>query len=159
KLGGASSLTLLRSTVSGNGAGQGGGIAVTFGSKLRAEDSTISGNMASQEGGGIYLEQAPGLGTGARARLTRVTIAANSAAVGGGFYMFGGIARLQASILADNSAPQAPDCRAAANDIGQGRLGSGGSNLIEDPSQCTFRRVNPLDVTGVDPMLGPLQDN
>jgi hypothetical protein len=145
----ASEATVRRSTISGNGDG---GVMVRLkGGRVVIEDSTVSGNMAA-DGAGIAVHPRSFLS------VTRSTIANNSAsASGGGIAVFPSTSRparvrLQSSILADNTAPIGPDCAS------ERRVGSRGFNLIESLDACPLS-PRGTDVTGQDPLLGPLQDN
>jgi hypothetical protein len=77
-------LTLVRSTVAGNGAsgglGIGGGID-SFGISVTLINSTIAANTSSRDGGGLF--------TASPASLTNVTLAANTAFAGSGFSVSG----------------------------------------------------------------------
>lgn len=146
---GPSSATLVRSTVSGNAGMQGGGISAAN-ARLVLESSTVSGNTAST-GGGV---QGGGLVRGV-VRIRNSTIAGNTAiGSGGGLRMVGGRAIVGATILAQNSAPTGPDCY-----VPEGPMASRGFNLLGDPSDCDVRGRTSLDLNGVDPLLGPLQNN
>ncbi len=170
---------LINSTVSGNGAdgdcqvatgtadsNLGGGIALVSDSSLEVVNSTISGNFAPVAGGGILLAVFPTtsmikLGTVANpgVRLFNATIAENeSDETGGGvaaivIQPLGATAAFFSAsntIIADNSAPSGPDCSADFTSLGY--------NLIGDVNGCNgFTGTG--DQTGVDPQLGPLQDN
>lgn len=157
--------TLTDSTVTDNhatGAGDsGGGIgASTNAGRMTLVNDTISGNTAAGNGGGIGF----GSGAGNQLTLENVTIADNEAdsdSMGGG--NGGGIARegsapamtLHDTIIADNSGGGAPDCVGFASGGTITRSG----NLIGDVSGCGYPIPGPGDLTGVDPLLGPLQDN
>jgi hypothetical protein len=118
---------------------------------LILEASTVSGNSAAVAGGGIV---GGGLNR-SRILVRNSTIASNSASsTGGGISMTGGRARLDSTILAGNTAPDGPDCSVPVNPVM-----SRGYNPIEDPSGCDVIGRTDLDLTGVDPLLGPLQDN
>jgi len=166
------------STISGNTAGtgagnEGGGILLStngFNSHLTLNRATVSNNHADGNGGGLSL-----YGT---ASLTNVTIAENSSGVrGGGLGAYdqatvnlsnvtiagnsandfaGGIQSHQSAtinmkntIIADGVG-NLPDCSANIN--------SEGYNLIEnfDPLNCIVSGDTGTNITGSDPMLGPL---
>jgi hypothetical protein len=157
--------TLTDSTVTGNvatGAGDsGGGIAAGTGAgQMTLINDTISGNSATGDGGGIVF----GNGAGSHLTLENVTIADNHAdsdGIGGG--NGGGVARvgfapamtLHDTIIAGNSGGGAPDCVGFASGGTITRSG----NLIGDPSGCAYPMPGPGDITGVAPLLGPLEDN
>ena len=138
-------VTVTRSTISGNGFW---GIIIDAGGvSLRVDDSTISGNgMAGIEAGGFEGRL--------KVRVRRSTIAGN----GGGIVAdasapqtFVGV-RLESSIVANSTA--GPDL------IGlDARLLSRGFNLIEAVDPGTPLRAKSSDILGVDPALGPLQNN
>jgi hypothetical protein len=141
--------TLTNSTVSdnlasydgGNVASVGGGLYNDFGT-LTLTNSTVSGNAASGAGGGLFNQ-----GT---ATLSNSTIRDNAATNGGGLYNEYGTAMLSNSIIASHSA--GGDCR---NYTYPG-IHSDGYNLDSDQS-CLLSAST--DRPGVDPLLGPLQDN
>lgn len=146
-------VTLTRSTVSGNGANNGAGIYNTNGS-VTLDTSTISGNVASNIGGGYY-----GFADLSTTSLSASasTIASNTAATGGGVAVSAGVgastANLDNTIVGDNSASAGPDIFSSS-----GVISSGGYNLIENTSGGTFVSL-PTDITGVDPGLLPLANN
>ena len=139
-------LTLTNSTVSGNAASGGGGIA-SLGT-LTLTNSTVSGNAVSGGGGGVYVYS----GT---ANLSFSTLTGNQAtSAGGGIYIDSGTGTVQLKgvILAGNtSGGSGPEC--------SGSLTSQGYNLIKDDAGCTVEQPQSTDITGQDPLLGPLADN
>lgn len=158
-------LTLTNSTVSYNSAngsgfvmGNGGGIYNVNGA-LTVANSTISQNMANGSGdvsglGGGVLNVA--LNAGSTATLINVTLAHNSAAVGGGAignleFSDDGETFLQNSLIAGNTAASDPSCYNF-----QATLTSHGNNL-EDQNGCQLSQ--PTDLVNTDPLLGILGDN
>ena len=140
-------LTLIRSTVSGNRALDRGGGILSDGrsAKLTLKNSTVSGNTADV-GGGIHS-------TGALS-LANSTIVKNHSETGGGVYQDGPTASLINTIIAGNVASNGADC--------SGDFASLGHNLVGDGLACEFRAATGDQVGfqfGVDPQLGPLQDN
>jgi len=132
---------ILASTISNNASfAVGGGVQVSSPGSLLISRSTISGNSAARGGG---------IAAGGKVWLSNSTVVANGATeMGGG--TFGSDVTLESSILADNTAPLGPD-RTFSIIVKR-------SGLIENPGDCTITAgVTPI--TGVDPMLGPLQDN
>ncbi len=129
----------------------GSGLAVTGGDALLI-NTTVSGNSGSGGAIGIgYVEDAAVL------RLVSSTVADNAS---GGIYVAGddipGERRVEVknTIIAGNVGPDgATDC--------DGVLHSHGFNLIGDPMGCTIEQVadGTADIYGIDPGLGPLQDN
>jgi predicted outer membrane repeat protein len=135
-------LTITSSTVSGNTAGGFGGGISNFDS-LTITNSTITGNTAMLTfGGGIF--------DSGILKITHSTITGNTAgSLGGGIYA-GTAVSLKGSIVANNTATSgnAPDI--------SGQV-SGTFNLIENTTGATISGSN--NITGVDPLLGPLADN
>jgi hypothetical protein len=151
-VGASSKATIRGSTISGNTAVEvvgspplGGGIFVD-GKALSSLDSTISGNLAegsTSHGGGIDS-------LSATVTLNNVTIADNTASIGGGIDTHVGKSfKSSNSIIADNTGTTlAPDC--------DGNLDSAGYNLIFDAIGCSISGKASTDVTGQDPLLQPL---
>jgi len=167
-------LTISNSTLSGNTAGDGGGGLTAEGTSTLI-DSTVSGNTATF-GGGLSSEgtlilinttvsnniAAGSLGGGGiynviSLTVTNSTITGNDAAIeGGGIYnLFTATAELVNTIVAGNTAPASPNCRATFTSLGY--------NLIGDDTGCDYvATIGDLVGTAdnpVDPLLGPLQNN
>jgi hypothetical protein len=137
-------LMLINSTVSGNSASSGGGGLVnSYRGTLTLINSTVSGNstIAGSPGGGLQND-----GT---ATLTHSTVSGNSALSGGGLHNTGRLT-LTNSLIANH--PQGKDCAISS----PGSITSRGYNLDSDGS-CQL--TTATDQPGVDPLLGPLQDN
>ena len=147
--------TISKSAITGNtavdsdGAGPrrayGGGVASPYMSGVRIVNSTVSGNAAvgaDSQGGGIF----------GNVEVEASTVTSNSAEVGGGIYAYHaqepGPITIRNSILTGNSAPTGPDCAGET-------LASLGHNIIGTPCGA----VEPTDLVGLDPRLGPLADN
>lgn len=173
-------LTVTQSRIDGNEATGGGGIFVSF-LPVTVEDSEISGNHVSGGGGGIYSSgtlvvvnstlsgnSAGGDGGGLYVvesndnHLYNVTIAGNTAGAAGGESGDGGGVRALGGVSASNTivggnndnssgGDQHPDC--------SGTLSSGGYNLIANVAGCTIGGDISGNQLGVDPLLGPLQNN
>jgi CSLREA domain-containing protein len=161
-----STTNVISSTVSGNSVPNGlaGGLenfasaAITGLAIMNVTNSTISGNTA--------LNSAGGINTGATATTTYLyaTIASNTATnnIGGIFQDTTGVTNLRSSIIADNSSA------GASQDI-SGTITSQDYNHVENTSGGVFfARLGkneisflpaPNDVTGSDPLLGPLANN
>lgn len=106
---------------------------------LNVVNSTFSGNSANGSGGGISNS---GILT-----LINSTISNNSASYGGGIFN-NGLVRAKNTIIANNTASVAgPDFF--------GEINSEGHNLILDTAGITGG-LDPSDITGEDPLLGPL---
>ena len=160
-------VNIIQSTLSGNLAASGGGIYselfIHNNAALTLTNSTLSGNSASRDGGGLYA-------VGGQINLYNATIANNHVAVplgtfyggmGGGVYITGtAIVAAQNTLLADNThryqilPPEPDDCFASVTS-----LRSLGYNLIETPDNCLISGTTSGNITGQDPMLGPLQNN
>ena len=155
-------LLIAESTISGNSARYGGGLYA--GRDTTVVNSTISGNTANLTGGGIQLQgvltmvnstvsgnraelDGGGLNNAGTATVINSTFSGNSATEGGGIFndlLFK--AELTNTIVANSESGN--DCF--------GRVDSLGHNLDSDGS-CAFSEEG--DLSGVDPMLGPLEDN
>ncbi|MEO8353688.1 MAG: choice-of-anchor Q domain-containing protein, partial [Chthoniobacteraceae bacterium] len=148
--GAGGTITLTNSTVSTNIAtGLGGGIS-SEGGGLVITNSTISANQSSSTGGGgIYILD----GT---ADISNSTIAANVGNAGGtgGLEQAGGSVTLVSTLIADNLSGAAP------SDIfrGSGTLNAS-SSLIELLPVGAINGTDAQNQSGVDPVLGPLQNN
>ena len=162
-------IDMQQTTVSRNTAQTGGGIYselfIHNNAVATLTNSTLSGNSASQDGAGIYAD-------GGQINLLNATITGNQIVVppgttytglGGGVYIrpfdplkLTPTATASNTLLAKNThsyQPQPPvpdDCF--------GVLTSLGFNLIEQINNCNV--TNTLgNITGQDPLLGPLQNN
>lgn len=147
-------LKLSGSTISGNGAPDLGGGVYNQGGTIEATNSTISDNRAPEGGGGIA-----NIGVGI-VSLNNVTLVENrsrnqgkGAGIFNGDYAEGNRVRLRNTIVANNrdDSLQPSDCA--------GQLSSYGYNLIESVTGCTVGNIATGNLIGVDPQLGPLQDN
>ena len=139
-------LILINSTVFGNSASGSGGGLYNRGT-LTIINSTVSGNSGGSFGGGIRSTQ------GSKLTLINSTVFGNSSREGGGIFTLSAEVELNlnSSIVANNSATT------SGSDI-EGVVASGDYNLIKDLSGI-FGLTGTHNVTGVDPMLGPLQYN
>jgi predicted outer membrane repeat protein len=117
---------------------------------LDAVNCTFSGNSAPS-GGAIHVTS--GDGATVTVRLAACTVASNVATVRGGGIEAVGPTVIEAGhlVLGDNSAPESPDCF--------GPLTSMGYVLLEDGTGCVLAGDLTGTRVGVDPLLGPLQDN
>lgn len=144
-------LDLVASTVTANSAGgHGGGIhfanATLSPGTPRLLNSTVSGNAAST-GGGVFV--ADGTVT---AQLT--TVADNLALAGGGVGTASdAVLHVDQALIAGNTASTGPDCDGSVSFAG------GQGSLIGDAADCDLRWADADDVIGIDPLLGPLEDN
>jgi predicted outer membrane repeat protein len=142
------SLTVVNSTISGNSAGSGGGIANYTGA-LEITNSTISSNSASYDGGGIYSEGS--VLYGAPLEIANSTISGNSAGSGGGIYNDQQSSlEIYCTIL---------NAGASGENIfnNGGTVTSDGYNVSSDDGSGFL--TGPGDQINTDPLLGPLQDN
>jgi len=171
---------VVESTISQNSAGMhGGGICNEQDMGIRA--SAIINNVAGGDGGGIQdggtsnvinstiaQNRARGAGGGmndaggATVKAYNVTVAGNVAGSGGGTALLFGTWDFQNSIIANNTAPAAPDVRNVGDPGSPGALAvqiSVGNNLIgktEGAGPGSFIAGDKVDLVS---KLGPLQDN
>jgi len=144
-------LTVTGSTFQGDqAAGSGGAIEVSLSSNQSSAtvpitNSTFEGNTAATAGGAVSLDN-PNGGSAAMT-LRNDTLAQNSAPTGGGVNSDPGLT-LIASIV---SASTGPNC--------SGAIGDGGSNLTFAGGAGSSCPTGGTDVSGQDPLLGPLQAN
>jgi CSLREA domain-containing protein len=149
-----SSMTITESTIAGNHVlasrfdSTGGGM-LNQGS-VTVVNSTISGNIADGIGGGLAS-----YGT---TSLNNVTIAQNRAdpapyVIGGGLFVGNGTVTAKNTLIGGNTdtSGQAPDCAFGFT--------SQGYNLVQNPVNCMISGDPTGNLLGVDPRLGPLQDN
>jgi hypothetical protein len=165
-------VTITNSTISGNKAGnsapgsagfsgKGGGIYINSGVTVTLTNSTLSGNSTGnvttggvRQGGGIYNNSGTlTLNSCTVVNNTAGTVGASSS--GGGIWGFagGGAAanNLRNTIVANNNAFTNPDL--------EGNFTSQDYNLIRTPGTATIGGTTTHNVTGVDPLLTPLQNN
>jgi predicted outer membrane repeat protein len=154
-------------TFSGNSAtGAGGGIFVE--GKVTVSSCTFSSNSASV--GGAVLNSAS-------LTLTSCTVWDNSAGIGGGIYNDGGTMTLTNCTISGNSASSYggggifepnPDFTTLANTIVAGNTASTGPDVLGTVISQGYNLIgNPdggsgfvaTDLLGLNPLLGPLQDN
>jgi hypothetical protein len=129
--------TISNNTIVGGFSGSG----IDAGGTTTLNNTTVSGNSGGSSQGGIYSF----VGT---VNLNNSTISGNEAS---GIFNQAGTFNLQNTILANNGGQ---DC---FNDLNyNGTITSLGHNLIKTPGNCV---LTGNDLSGVDPMLGPLQDN
>jgi hypothetical protein len=135
-------VTVIACTFSGNSAARfGGGISINGGT-LTVTASTFSGNSAARSGGGIV--------DGGTLTVTASTFSGNSAYYGGGIYSISQLPTMRNTLLAGNLAKNGgPDVFGVLRSKGHNLIGhgSGGSGYAA------------TDLVGIDPKLGPLQDN
>jgi hypothetical protein len=179
---GSQPLVLDGVTISGNHANYGGGV-YTYG-HLTIADSTISGNMASNSAGGVNAAYgldlrsstvagntaADGDGGGIRAGssallITGSTISGNHAFGSGNYGKGGGISlsNVLTSAALDNTIVSGNTASGLGPDI---FTGTGAGAVVPTASfsligNNSASRVTPdsTDITGKDPLLGPLQNN
>lgn len=148
----AGPLTLTNSTIAGNTAAQSGGGIGYYAYSLVILNSTISSNRASLNGGGVS--------GGFELVLNNATITGNYADAdsngsgdGGGVAFPFGNSEIKNTIIAGNvdRGGEAPDCA--------GTLTSQDYNLIQDTTGCVLTGTVTHNKIGLNPQLGPLQDN
>ncbi|MBI3663337.1 MAG: PxKF domain-containing protein [Acidobacteria bacterium] len=135
--------TITSSTVSGNTANAGGGILND--GVLIINNSTVSGNTdSSGQGGGIWQAFA-----GGTLQIQSSTVNGNT---GHGIGLSTGTFTLKNTILANNTGN---DCTPV---LGYDSVTSLGYNLIEN-NACSIGGNTTGNITGSDPLLGPLANN
>lgn len=146
-------LTIQNSTISNNTGSNGGGIIVIDG-QVQIINSTIANNQGNI-GGGVFNSVAD-------LTITNSTIAFNNATLNsGGVRNIGGLANLKNTIIASNTSPLNPDVGASI----EFAFNSGGNNIIGDGTggeglvDGVKNDVVGSDVTPIDPLLSPLQNN
>ncbi len=149
-------VTMVGSTFSGNKAVILHGGAIYNSGHLNMLNSTISGNRAANFGGGLFNEP-----TGA-VSIKSSTIPFNFAddndnnvGSGGGIYNNGGSVQLGNSILWGNVRRNL--IFHTADECG-GTITSMGYNWLKTMDSCAYV-FGVVDITGLDPLLGPLQNN
>lgn len=173
-------MDILFTTIQGNQAvnGSGGGLVQSSVNPVIIRDSLIDGNDAAVSGGGIIVMDGEIL-------ISNSTISRNSANIGGGVITYESISISNATI-ADNTATtngggvaifgysipslEMVDTILANNIIegsatpsdcyveGNGGIGFTANNLIGSAGNCGLG-WGPGEILGVDPMMGPLQNN
>ncbi len=137
---------VIRSTISGNSAGHGGGGIGNFWGRLQVSNSTISGNTAGAEGGGgissLY----------GNVTVSQSTVTANAATGPAAGISCGKMSRLALDHNVIANAGQ--DCGLCGGP--RTPVTSSGYNLNRDGS-CPVD--HPTDRSAIDPLLGPLRDN
>lgn len=134
-------LTLLNSTLRDNTAAGSGGAIQNLG-QLFVGNSTFTGNDAPTGNGGA-------INTLVQLVMSNSTVAGNSTSgSGGGIRVQAGVATVQNTILADNSAATGPNC--------SGSLTAGGHNVVHDTAGCTIAGGT---LAVADPVLDVLADN
>jgi CSLREA domain-containing protein len=134
--------SVVRSTVSGNHAGAGGGAWVGPVGQLTVDDSTVSGNVADRGGGGMRVR--------GHATLSSTTAVRNRATVGGAVMASATVSvRFRSSLVGRNEATsRGPSCSR--------RVSTGGHN-VADAAGCGLRGVGDRLVGDV--RLGGLRQN
>jgi hypothetical protein len=153
-------LKMYRTTVSGNTGYIGGGIFNV--GTLLAVNSTVSGNSAFTSGGGIANDDYGLGGDLGQMTLLNTTVAFNKANIcnlggsGGGIVnsVLGGL-KLTNTIVANNNR----GLIFSVDDDCKGSFYSYGYNLIEVITGCYLENTTAGEIIGVDPVLGPLQNN
>jgi hypothetical protein len=149
------SLAVINTTIAMNratysdGPTPGGAIFNDTGATVMLVNTTISENTALDFGGGIMNLGALWL-LNCTIVSNQVFTVFNEGDEGGGIWNSGTI-YTKNSIIAENTALAGPGIF--------GVLVSQGFNLIQDPSGCVITGDSTGNLLGVDPLLGPLQDN
>jgi CSLREA domain-containing protein len=137
-------LKVTGSTLSGNFAENGGGVFTDGDGEATVVNTTVSGNRAGQFGGGFLVSS--------RLHVRNSTVAANTAASGGGINNGGGDLVGDGSVFLANTivagSPTGGNCA--------GTITSLGGN-VDSANTCQLRELS--DQPGTDPLLGPLASN
>jgi autotransporter-associated beta strand protein len=145
---------LIACTISGNNANAGPGLNPGFGagggiyttSPLWLTNCTVANNAAIGSG----LDEGGGIDDYGGITLRSCTVSGNQADYGGGVHS--GSADVGNSILAGNAATAlAPDF--------EGTIASSDYNLIQNANGASFTGATNHNLLGLNPLLGPLQDN
>jgi hypothetical protein len=149
----AANLTMLNCTVSSNrcyiGIQYEGGGGIENLNQLTMSNCTVSGNTSVADFSSLTSHGAGILnGTNAVTYLTDCTVVSNSAATAMGVENVAGTVYAEDSIIANNN----------GSDF-SGTLVSQGYNLIGNTNACVLTGDLTGNIYGVDPLLGPLQNN
>jgi CSLREA domain-containing protein len=146
-------VAISNSTISSNVSDTSGGGISSENSALTMTNSTISGNRATLNGGGIraVFHNAPKPLT--EFRIINSTVVGNSALGGGGGIWAHSTTTVFNTIIANSLT--GGDCQ--IDQLGSKTLYTFGTNLASDGT-C-FHSWDTQQIQGVDPLLGPLQDN
>lgn len=153
---GSGTLTIDQSTFEQNAATtQGGAIVVGANTFAEITNSTLSNNRANSDGGGMAITA-----VSSNVTLLNSTLVLNRAdADGNGTGNGGGLSKVAATVLLSNvilalnvdPGGQAPDCSSTSTFFLV-------YTVLQSTTGCTFS-ASGTNITGVDPLLGPLQDN
>jgi uncharacterized repeat protein (TIGR01451 family) len=147
---------VLNCLIGGNSAGddlyfgRGGGIAnLAFDARVASlfvSNTTLSANSAEGDGygGGIYNTR--------EITLANCTVTANRGFQGGGAWS-AGTTRLRSSLIGGNFSPAG-----SGADV-LGPFDSLGFNFIQDTNPAVITNLTAQNIYGLDPLLGPLQNN
>jgi hypothetical protein len=156
---GIAQLTVLNSTLSGNGVYKSGGAIYNYayegGATVTVSNSTLSGNTAGINGGGIYNDaEYQGI---ASLKVFNSTLSSNTGAIYNYAYqnnnpIYNGHATAEIGDTILNASGSAVNISNVA-----GTVTSGGYNLSSDDGSGLLAATG--DLINTNPMLGPLQDN
>ena len=130
----------------------GGGAVASIGGTTILRSSTLHGNRAAGDGGGVYAD-------GGSVGVFNCTVTSNEAGTdgsgrGGGVFVTGATATLNSTILADNlAADDGPDVYRLGGTV------DASYSIIETAAAGALTTVGDGMLSGVDPLLGPLQLN
>lgn len=166
---------IIGSTLSRNSAQYGGGIYhdgfIVQGSLMTLVNSTLSGNVVyrpggatgSANGGGIYVY-------GGQAQLLNATVASNRVQLGFGPHSYPGIGgglyitatavfTAENSLIANNARGNGITLDMPDDCFSSGTVGTLAYNLIRNTTNCFVSGPQGGNIVGLDPLLGPLQNN
>lgn len=161
-------LLLRNSLIAGNrSSGDGGGVGIVAGGKATIINTTVSGNTAANLGGGITQ-----LNIAVGSTIVNSTVANNvanntnaAAEVGGGINVEGGTMNLSNTLVAGNHRNSAAG---PEDDLGSSQLSNAvpapvinaRNSLFQiTPTGLGITGLNRANVIGLNPQLGPLQNN
>jgi hypothetical protein len=143
---------LIGCTVSDNSVGQGTGAGINLDDTASLTDCTIANNFGDVNGGGIDC-------TFGTISINNSTVAGNydSIGTGGGIWIGNGVTvNLENTLVANNTHIGFPHL--SPDDV-FGNPASASNNLIGNGSNTNITNGTSGNIVGVNPMLGPLQNN
>lgn len=142
-----STVSIVDSEVSGNTAEQTGGLYAGYGATLTLRNSTVAYNVATGvEGaaGGVNINSST-------AYIELSTISHNEGSDAGNVFSYASSLDINSTIIANGIGSTEPDLKTESSTV------TVDYSLIEDPTGASFTGAN--NITGQDPLLGPLQNN
>ncbi|MEH2114424.1 MAG: Calx-beta domain-containing protein [Nostoc sp.] len=149
-------MTLINTTVSGNSAGNGGGIRSSS-TSVALLNTTVSGNSANSKGGGIYasIDGVFNLLNSTVTNNTAISTAFGDG--GGGIYSLAATVNLKNTIVAGNINSNAPDLLSSS--LSSAIFNGNNNNLIGSLTGAKGTVGTGTDIVNPNPGLSPLQNN